>query len=195
MKHHNQSMTRKNIFLLLLLSLFILASCKKEKESRTIITTIEEPHFTKTPKTVGDTIIHKSFEWGSTVYHASIERKADKEVVVRDDDGQKYYDNKVTLKISGSDGEFFNKTFTKDSFTSYINTDYVKPKRSVLIGVAFNRVEKGGNAIFVATVGSPDSQSDEFMSVQINIDKQGAMTMGKLQEIQEDMGNADLFEE
>ena len=185
----------KRNLLFILLALIVLVSCKKEKEARTIITTIEEPHFSKTPKTVGDTIINKSFNWGSIVYHASIERKADTAVVVRDDEGQKYYDNKVTLKVCGPDGEIINKTFAKDDFTSCINTDYIKPKHSVLIGIAFNRVEAGGNAIFVATVGSPDSQSDEFMSVQVNVDKHGAMTMSKLQEIQEGMDNADLNEE
>lgn len=188
-------MAKKNIILLLLLFVFVLSSCKKEKEARTIITTIEETHISKTPKTVGDTIIRKSFEWGSTVYSATIERKADTATVVRDDEGQKYYDNKVTLRVDGPDGELFNKTFSKENFSSYINTDYIKPKRSVLIGIAFNGVEKGGNAIFVATVGSPDSQSDEFMSVRINIDKHGAMTMGNMQEIQEDMENSSQFED
>lgn len=166
------------------LSLLVLSACKKEKESRTIVTTIEEPHFSNTPKTVGDTVINKSFNWGDIVYSARIERKADT-IIVKDEDGQKYYDNIVSLAVNGPDGEIFNKTFRKDNFSQYVNSDYIKPKRSALMGIAFNRAEKGGNAVFVATVGSPDSQSDEFMSVQINIDKHGAMTMSTLQEIQD----------
>lgn len=169
----------------MILSALVLSSCKKEKESRTIITTIEEPQISKTPKTIGDTVINKSMEWGSSVYSYRIERKANKDVTVKDEDGQKYYDNTVTLSVSGPDGEIFNKTFDKSNFSSYINSDYIKPNRSVLIGIAFNRVEKGGNAIFVATIGSPDTQLDEFMTVQINIDKSGAMTMAR-QNIQDE---------
>ena len=160
-------------------SALVLSSCKKEKESRTIITTFEEPQISKTPKAIGDTVINSTMEWGSSVYSYRVERKADKDAIVKDEDGQKYYDNTVALSVSGPDGEIFNKTFSKGNFSSYINSDYIKPNRSVLIGIAFNRVEKGGNAIFVATIGSPDTKLDEFMSVQINIDKSGAMTMNR----------------
>ncbi len=179
-------MTKKNILFLMILSALVLSSCKKEKESRTIITTIEEPQISKTPKTIGDTVINNSMQWGDVVYSYRIERQSIKDVTVKDEDGQKYYDNTVSLRVDGPNGEIFNKTFKKDSFSSYINSDYIKPNRSVLIGIAFNRVEKGGNAIFVATVGSPDSQSDEFMSIKINIDKSGAMTMSKLQDMQDE---------
>lgn len=163
-----------------------LSSCKKEKESRTIITTIQAPTISKTPLAVGDTVITKSFEWGDKVYSMHIERKADKEITVKDEDGQKYYDNKVTLRIDGPNGVLFEKTFVKDDFNSYINTSYIKPGRSALMGIAFNRADKGGNAIFVATVGSPDSMSDEFMSIQISVDKSGAMSLIKSQDISDD---------
>lgn len=179
-------MRNKNILLMMAVLSVTLGACKKEKESRTIITTIQEPAISKTPLAVGDTVITKSFEWGDKVYSARIDRKADKEVTVKDDDGQKYYDNDVTLRIDGPDGVVFEKTFEKDDFTSYINTSYIKPSRSVLMGIAFNRVEKDGNAIFVATVGSPDSMSDEFMSIHITVNKAGSMSLLKSQEISDD---------
>lgn len=190
-------MTNKNILLILLLTLFVLSSCKTEKKSRMIIATLEEPHFSKTPKVIGDTVISNTFRWGEDNCTYIIDRKAIRidSCTVKDDEGQKYYDNEVKLTVKDSNGDLFNHTFKKGNFIQHVDQNYVKPKHSVLIGVAFNRVEKGGNAIFVATIGSPDIQSDEFVSVQINIDKKGAMTMSNLQEIQDDMDNADLNEE
>lgn len=179
-------MNNKRIIFIIMALAVAFTSCKKEKESRTIITTIKEPTISKTPLTVGDTVIIKSFEWGDKVYSAHIERKANKDVTVKDEDGQKYYDNKVSMRIDGPDGVLFEKTFIKDDFISYINTNYIKPGHSALMGIAFNRADKGGNAVFMATVGSPDNMSDEFMSIQISVDKSGAMSLIKSQEISDE---------
>lgn len=179
-------MRSKKILLMMMALALVVSSCKKEKEARTIIASIEEPTISKEPKTIGDHVVNDSFQWGSKVYSYRISRQADREVIVKDEDGQKYYDNTVALRVEGPDGVVFEKTFVKADFNNYIDTGYLKPSRSVLMGIAFNRVEKGGNAVFVATVGSPDAMSDEFMPVHVNIDKHGAMTMSKMQEISDD---------
>ncbi len=171
----------RNYILLFLLCVILVSSCSKKKETRTIITKIEYPKLSKQPKAIGDEEQRKSFEWGGVVHEAVISRKADKEQdVVKDEDGQKYYDNAITLRIDGALGKVYEHTFRKGDFASYIDTNYLKPKRSVLMSIVYNKVE-GNNAVFVANISSPDTMADQYMLVRINISKTGGMTMQKLE--------------
>ena len=179
------------ILLFLVFASLVLVGCKKQKESRHIVTTIEETTVTDEPKVIGDDKNHASFGWGDKVYTARWERVADKNVIVTDGDGQKYYDNRISLSVEGPNGVIFENTFAKDNFLSYINTDYIKPAHSALMSIAFSRIAKDGNAVFLATIGSPEPMSDEFMLVQIVIDKKGNMVLQKSQDLADD---ADMTE-
>src|SRR3712207_8172757 len=59
-------------------------------------------------------------------------------------------------------------------------TLFRSPKRSVLMSIVYNKVENG-NAVFVATISSPDTMADQYMLVRINISKTGGMSMQKLE--------------
>ncbi len=176
MKTYNKTL----IFAIALL--FVTTSCSRKKETGTIITKIEAPKVSHQVQVIGDKETTKDFQWNGEACNAVITVKADKEAsVVKDGDGNKYYDNKVTLTVNGNGGQLFHREFTKGDFKEYINTDYLKPSRSTLLSIVFNRVE-GGNAMFVATVGSPDAMADEFMLVGISLSKSGGMTMSRIQE-------------
>lgn len=175
-------MANKYSLLITILLVLLCASCKKEKETRTIVEITEEPKVSNEPKAMEETVTQKSIEWGSSVYQITISRKADKDVVVKDADGNKYYDNIVTLCVDGPSANIINRQFGKTDFSAYVNSNYIKPKRSALMGIGYDKIE-GGNAIFVATVGSPDTMDDEFMTVKISLTKSGTVTLSSLQTI------------
>ena len=58
-----------------------------------------------------ETVAQKSIEWGSSIYQVTISRKADKNVVVKDADGNKYYDNTVTLCVDGPSANIIIRQF------------------------------------------------------------------------------------
>jgi hypothetical protein len=158
-----------------------VSSCSKKKETNTIITKIETPKVSKEIHVIGDEETKKSFKWGDVFYHSVIIRKADKEQpTVKDDDGKKYFDNTIELALSGPNGEVFRREFHKSDFTPYIDTHYLKPSKSALMSIVFNKVD-GGKALFVATIGSPDEMADEYMFVRIALSKTGEMSMSKIQ--------------
>lgn len=175
-------MANKYSLLITILLVLLCASCKKEKETRTIVEITEEPKASNEPKAMEETVAQKSIEWGSSIYQVTISRKADKNVVVKDADGNKYYDNIVTLCVDGPSANIINRQFSKADFANYVNSDYIKPKRSALMGIGYDKIE-GGNAVFVATVGSPDAMDDEFMTVKITLSKSGDVTLSSLQTI------------
>ncbi len=167
---------------LIIITALAFSSCKEKKETRTIITKIETLKVSDETKAVGDEDVTKSFEWGDAVYEATISRKADKELpVAKDAIGNKYYDNRIQLLISGPSSTVFEHTYQKTDFNSYIDTNYIKPSRSVLHSITFSAVEEG-KAVFVATIGSPDSMDDEFMLVKMQVSKQGEVSMSRMED-------------
>lgn len=159
----------------------MFSSCTEKKESKTIIATIEENSVAKEVKTVGDATETKSFDWNGIVYTATVTRKADKEVKpVKDDDGNRYYENTIAMKVDGPDGSVFQRTFTKGDFESYVDKNYLKPSRTTLMSISFDKVE-GPNAYFVVTIGSPNQMDDEYMLVHLAVSKDGGMSLSKLQ--------------
>jgi len=171
----------KYMFSALVMAAMIAAGCTKKKETSTIITKIETPKVSNTVKVIGDSESTKTIDWDGT-YTVTIARKADRELpVIKDEDGNRYYDNAIKLTVEGPKGTVFSREYRKSDFNSYIDTNYLKPSKSALMSIAFNRAE-GSKTIFVATIGSPDTMADEYMLVRMELTKGGAMTMSKIQE-------------
>lgn len=171
----------KSVLSIFILLLFV-CSCSKKKETNTIITKLETPKVIKKIQAVGDEENKKTFTWDNVNYSSNISRKADKDLpIVKDGDGNKYYDNVIELIVTSSTGELFRHQFRKTDFNSYIDTNYLKPSKSALMSISFSRID-GNRAVFVATIGSPDTMADEYMLVKIAITKSGSMSLSKIQE-------------
>ena len=106
------------------------------------------------------------------------ERLADKDLsLVQDENGNKYYDNKIILKIHRSDGSIFlERVFYKSDFSKFIDTS--ADKTTALLGVVFDRVN-GDHLLFAASVGSPDNMSDEFIPLVLKVTKSGSLSIYK----------------
>ena len=98
----------------------------------------------------------------------NIHRQAvDSLAMVKDDTGQKYYDNSISLTITRDDGStFFRRTFTKQSFDSCLDEDY--RRSGILEGLVFDKVSDGALR-FAASVSHPGT--DEYIPVVITIDR------------------------
>ncbi|PIK21409.1 DUF4738 domain-containing protein [Prevotella intermedia] len=167
----------RNISLILLCGLLTLAvtSCKKEKKTDNIITKIKpqaEP--SDKPQQLSDFEYKKQVEWLGNLYTITIQRHADKDLpMITDSDGKKYYDNKVEVLITRTDGtEFFKRTFKKSDFKEFTDNKY--GRNGAFIGFMFDKVE-GNYLKFGASVGSPDPNSDEFIPIDIAISNLGAL--------------------
>jgi len=107
-----------------------------------------------------------------------VQRKADESLPLADDgQGNKYYDNRITVKVTRKDGsEFFNRTFSKDDFDAYVDPLY--KKNSALLGIVFDKAE-GDYLVFAASVGSPDRMSDEYVPLVLKISRFGDVRISK----------------
>lgn len=169
----------KNIWslVILFLGLLMMDSCGGKKESKDIIahkTVIVKP--AKTQK-MGDYKQQNQANWAGTTYTIDIEFRADTSLPVVSEGSQKYYDNRITLRILRKDGsEFFKREFTKADFASYLDANC--SKNGALLGIVFDKAE-GDNMIFAASVGSPDKSSDEYLPLVMKVSRQGKVSVSK----------------
>ena len=116
-----------------------------------------------------------------------VKREADHELsIIQLDKTNKYYDNKITIRIQRSDGtEFFNQTFTKAAFES--NLDKKTKSTGALLGIVFDKAE-GDNLCFAASVGSLDITSDEYLPLVLKISRMGAVSISNDQVLDTESG-------
>lgn len=164
---------------LLMGCLCALSSCEsKKKENKNIITTKPVTKVKKGIQSMSDYTQSRVIEWLNNSYTVSTERKADTSLpLCKDEQGNEYYDNRITVTITRKDGSlFFKRTFTKTDFAQYAKGNY--GREGALLGVVFNTI-KDDVLLFAASVGSPDNMSDNFVPIVVCISRTGAVSMSE----------------
>lgn len=170
-------MKRKYMVMALPLMMLLAASCKEEKQPDNIIVKKAPVAVKKSVQSMGDNAVERDVEWLGATYHIRIERKADKSLsLAKDGQGNKYYDNRVSLLITRPDGsEFVRRTFSKADFASYVKGSN---SEGALLGIVFDRAD-GETLRFAASVGSPDRMSDEYVPLVLTVSRTGGVKISE----------------
>lgn len=170
-------MKRKYMVMALPLMMLLAVSCKEEKQPENIIVKKVPVAVKKSVQSMGDNAAERDVEWLGATYHIRIERKADKSLsLAKDGQGNKYYDNRVSLLITRPDGsEFVRRTFSKADFASYVNGSN---SEGALLGIVFDRAD-GETLRFAASVGSPDRMSDEYVPLVLTVSRTGGVKISE----------------
>jgi len=161
----------------------LMVSCTEQKKSKIIIAPKPIAKVTNKPtQQMSNYEQARDIEWLGSTYKIVVKRESDSELpIIKLDDTNKYYDNKITVRILRKDGtEFFNRTFTKTDFDGYI--DQKTKSMGALLGIVYDKTE-GGNIHFAASVGSPDVTSDEYVPLVLKITRMGAVSISKDQSL------------
>lgn len=156
-----------------------ITSCKEKKESEVIITKMPVAEVkSNTPTQLQDFDYKEDIEWLEKTYSLTIARRTDQSLpVVTDENGNKNYDNRITMRVSRYDDTvFFSKDFTKNEFAQHCEQSYID--KSVMLGFVFEGVE-GDNLVFTATIGSPDILSEDYMPFRITLSRLGNLSISK----------------
>ena len=165
----------KKIQLLAVLLMAVLAiSCSKKKESKDIIVPTAEVVKPKAPISMQPYNQQQEVEWLDKSYQVIINRVADDSLqMVQDETGQKFVDNRITLRVIRADGSvFFKKVFTKGNFDAQLDDDY--RKTGILEGLVFDKVD-GNNLVFVGSVSHP--QTDEYIPLVVTVSNFGNISI------------------
>ena len=152
----------------------MLGACKEKKQTEEIITTKYVPKKPGAPISMQskETVEHVS--WAGKSYEVKVSRvPVDSLPMVVNEIGQKFVDNRISLTIQRSDGSvFFNKSFSKASFLSYLTADY--RKEGLLSDMRFKEV-KGAELSFIVTIAEPEATDDEFLPLALSVNREGGI--------------------
>ena len=173
-------MNYKAILTLSLVGL-ITVSCGKKKQHDDIIVQETETPQPQAPIRMQDYKDIKDIQWLDKQYQIEVTRTADDSLkMVKDETGQQFVDNRITLRIIRSDGSIFcTKTFTKSAFDGCLDDDY--RKTGILEGFVFDKAE-GNQLFFAASVCHP--QTDEYIPMVVTVSNFGEVGIAKDQQME-----------
>lgn len=152
----------------------ILVACGEKKKSNDIITERVEQPKPQEPIRQQPYSGNKEFSWIGRTYHLSIDRQpSDSLPMVKDEIGQQFVDNIITLVVSRQDGtKFYSHQFTKKDFDKYLDDDY--RTTGILEGLVFDKAD-GDWLEFAASVSHP--QTDEYIPLIVRLSRMGELSI------------------
>ena len=159
----------------------ITVRCGKKKHHDEIIVQETETPQPPAPIRMQDYKDIKDIQWLDKQYQIEVTRTADDSLkMVKDETGQQFVDNRITLRIIRSDGSIFcTKTFTKSAFDGCLDDDY--RKTGILEGFVFDKAE-GNQLFFAASVCHP--QTDEYIPMVVTVSNFGEVGIAKDQQME-----------
>lgn len=165
---------------ILVAAAFTLTGCKEKKQSDDIITTRVEAPKPSAPIKMQPYTDKRNVQWLGKTYQVELNRKANDSLrMVKDENGQKFVDNSISLVIRRSDGSVaISKTFTKSNFEAYLTEQF--RKGGILEGLVFDEVD-GQQLEFAASISLP--QTDEYIPLEVKVDNFGNVSIKRDEEL------------
>ncbi len=176
-----ESKMNKNLILAFIAVPCLLASCGQKKQHDDIIVQHTEAPKPQAPIRMQDYKDVKDVQWLGKQYQVEVSRTADDSLrMVKDENGQKFVDNRIILKVIRTDGSVFcTKTFTKAAFDGCLDDDY--RKTGILEGFVFDKAE-GNQLFFAASVCHP--QTDEYIPLIVTVSNFGEVGISRDQDLE-----------
>ncbi|MGN0282752.1 MAG: DUF4738 domain-containing protein [Prevotella sp.] len=161
---------KKTFILACIAAMVAFIACKETKKSTDIIVKKEVKKEPSAPIRMQDYNQMTEADLGDSHLTCQIHRTPDDSLsMVKDETGQLFVDNVISIVITRGDGStFYRHKFTKASFDSCLDDDY--RKTGILEGLVFDRVE-GQTLRFAASVSHPGT--DEYIPIVLTIDRFG----------------------
>ena len=165
----------KSLFMVIATGMLLsLAACGEKKKSTDIITQRVEKVTPQTPERMQEYNDSRDVAWIGKQYKVTVHRQpADSLSMVKDETGQKFIDNIISVSVTRADGSvFFSRKFTKSDFLQYLDDDY--SKTGILEGLVFDKAE-GDFLEFAASVCHP--HTDEYIPLVVKLSRMGQVTI------------------
>lgn len=167
-------MNIRNTWMVLAIVSLTVAGCSEKKKSNDLIAPRVVKVTPAEPEQMQEYRFDNDVAWIGRKYRVTIYREpSDSLPMVKDETGQKFVDNVVSLKVSRQDGSvFYNKVFTKATFREYLDDDY--RQTGILEGFVFDKAD-GDDLVFAASVCHP--KTDEYIPLVVRLSRMGNLTV------------------
>jgi len=181
---------RKTIFCIwICVAVGLLAACSSQGRGKngTVEAQAQDTVVPGAPQRMQVSDVKTTFTYKGKEYQSSVVRRPDESLpVVAVEEGEKFYDNRITLRLSCGGKQVVDKVFTKESFASLVDARFMK--YAVLEGLVYDETTAQG-IIYAASVGYP--QSDLYVPIRLTITPDGKISMAKEELMEEVVGNGD----
>lgn len=113
------------------------------------------------------------FQFAGKTYEAQVFRTADETLPkVKDEQGNEYVDNRITLRITTQGHTTIERIFAKQSFSSVVPDNFMQ--HAILEGLVYDTITAYG-MVFAASVSYP--QSDLYIPIRLTLTIDGQVSM------------------
>lgn len=172
-------MMKKKLYLIMTFVLALLTSCGGGSGSTGLFGRSEaqpsEEEAPKGPQSMQDSDITVPVQVGSREFQSNVVRRPDSSLpMVTNEQGQKFVDNRITLRLQEGSRQVVNREFTKADFAPFLDAEF--QRNAILEGLVFDKVE-GSIILYAASVAYPES--DLYVPFQITVTTTGNISIAK----------------
>lgn len=122
------------------------------------------------------TITYKGREYNSSV----VRRPDDRLPVVKNEQGEKFVDNSIALRITCGGKQIVNRVFTKENFASLVDAQFMK--HAILEGLVYDKTLPQG-IVYAGSICYP--QTDLYIPFRLTVSADGEISMAKEELLEE----------
>ena len=177
----------KSLIIIAFAVLTAVTACKEKKQEQNFIAPKIEAKGPSAPIKMQPYHDTRDVQWLGKLYKVEVSRTpSDSLPMVKDETGQQFVDNCITLRVLRADGTVaISKSFTKATFDSHIDGHY--RKAGILEGLVFDETD-GQQLSFAASVSLP--QTDEYIPLEVKIDNFGNVAIKRDSEMDTNGGGS-----
>lgn len=164
-------------YMLACASVIFLSACsyqnKDEKNDRLVL--MQDSIRAAGPQRMQVSDVKATFNYQGKEYKSSVLRQPDESLpIIKNEQGEKFVDNRITLRLMCGGKQVVDKVFTKESFTSLVDAKFMQ--YAILEGLVYDQTTPQG-ILFAASVCYP--QSDLYVPIRLTITADGKVSMAR----------------
>ena len=146
---------------------------KSRKDDATVL--MQDSTQTAAPQRMQVSDVKETFTYKGKEYQSFVVRRPDETLpMVQNEQGEKFVDNRISLRITCGGKQVVDNVFTKESFASLVDAKFMK--YAILEGLVYDKTTPGG-IIYAASVCYP--QSDLYVPIRLTVTADGKISMAR----------------
>lgn len=174
----------KNVFYFwICIAMWLLSACssQKKEDGADIQVLMKDSVDTSGLQRMQMSDIKTTFTYKGKDYQSNVVRRPDDSLpVVINEQGEKFVDNRITLRITAGGKSVVEKVFTKESFASLVDARFLK--HSILEGLVYDKTTPQG-IVYAASICYP--QTDLYIPLSLTVTPDGKISMAKEELLEE----------
>lgn len=166
--------------------LFAACSLQTKNEKNDVQVLINDSTNVDAPQRMQASEVQSTITFKGKEYQSTVVRRADEKLsMVKNEQGEKFIDNSITLRIVCGGKQLVDRVFSKNDFASLIDDSFMK--RGILEGMVYHQTTPQGIE-FAASICYP--QTELYVPLKLTVTATGEISIAKA-ELMEDLFETD----